>query len=384
MLNRYFYKIDKIILSAIFVLIIYIPLIAGILQEDQKTSGTEKRNLTTLPDIPASVDALIKFPKAFNQYYSDHFGFREKLTRAYFKNVNRLGKQSSIDDVTFGQDDWLFLGSMKPGYTGYNDPIGDAMNVNLFSDKELEDFAGSITAIKNWLKNKGIEYILVIAPNKHTIYFEKLPKYITKKNRGSATDQLITHLQENTDITVVDLRQALLAEKKKHHVYYKSDTHWNHYGANVAQYEIMNTIENIFPDRISPSFLSDSQFELTNKNNGDLAKFANIESFCEPSPQPVFEGPCNSFTEKSLTKETRNYTTTCNRQKLKAVIFRDSFFTALQPYFSNKFLQATYVWERINHASLVNEIDKNQPDIVIDEVVERSLPYIPANIQPDP
>ena len=378
--ERILYKFDKIILILIFGLAIYIPLFVGVIQEDKISSGVEKRNLTKFPSVPESIAEFSEYSQVVNLYYSDHFGLREVLTKAYFKLINKLGDQSSVDDVTFGQDGWLFLGSIKPGYQRYSDPMGDAINVNLFSEKELENFARSIMTIKNWLSNKGIEYIYVIAPNKHTIYFDKLPKYISKQNSKSATDQLVKYLQEYTDVMVVDLRQVLLEEKKNHQVYFKSDTHWNHYGANVAQFEIMNKIKTFFPEQISPSLLSDNQFKILPKRGGDLAGFAKITNINEDNPQPVFEEGYSPVNETPNTKAKETHTMVCETQELNAVIFRDSFFSVLQPYFSRQFHRSTYIWEKINYNSLIKYVERENPDIVIDEVIERSLPYIPSRV----
>ena len=373
---RTLYKVDKIILIFIFGLLIYMPFVVGVIQQDKKISRVEKRNLAKFPSLPESLKAFSEYPKAFNIYYSDHFGFRDVLTKLYFKIVNKLGSQSSIDDVTMGQDGWMFLGSIKPGYKKFGDPIGDAININLFTNKELEDFASSIVTIKNWLGNKGIKYVYVIAPNKHTIYFDKLPKYITKKNIKSATDQLVEYLQEHTDVAVVDLRPALLQERKKHQVYYKSDTHWNHYGANVAQFEIMNKIKDLLHEKVSPTLLTDNQFKILSSDGGDLARYAKIENIIEASPQPVFEAGCDPVNE---TPDSKTYTMVCETQELNAVIFRDSFFNALQPYISRKFRRSTYISELMNYNSLHKYIAQENPDIVIDEVIERFFPYIPPS-----
>lgn len=378
--ERILYKLDKIILVLIFGLAIYVPLFVGVIQEDKINSSVEKRTLNQFPAIPKSIQDVSKYPPIFNLYYSDHFGFRDFFTKVYFKLSNKIFSPSSRD-VTVGQNGWLFLGSLRPGYSRYDDPMGDAINKNLFSKKELEDFTKSILTIKNWLKEKGIEYIYVIAPNKHTIYFDNLPKYISKQNETSATDQLVKYLQEHTDIIVIDLRDILLEEKKKHQVYFMSDTHWNHYGANVVQFEIMKKIKSLFPDRISPSALNDNQFKILKKNNGDLAKFAQIENFIENDPQPVFKGTCSPVKEPPNPKSRETFTSVCKTQKLKALIFRDSFFTALEPYFSRHFYHSTYIWEKINYESLSRYVESDQPDIVIDEIVERSLPYIPSSIK---
>ena len=375
--ERTLYRADKLILIFIFGCVIYIPFLVAVIQEDKMISRVEKRNLNKLPSIPESIQALVEYPKAFNLYYSDHFGLREFLTKKYFRLIKKFSDKSSVDDVTFGQDGWLFLGSVKPGYHKLDDPMGDAMNINLFSDIELEAFARSLMTIKNWLNNKGIEYVYVISPSKHTIYFEKLPKYITKLNSESATDQLVSYLQKNTDVLVVDLRKTLLEEKKKHQVYFKTDTHWNHYGANVAQFEIINKIKTLFPaEKLSPVLLQKNQFNIVT-TKGDLAVMAKIENSVEDTPQPVFENTCTPVNEQPKAKGTETHTMVCDTQKLNAVIFRDSFFSALQPYFSRYFYRSTYIWEAMNYKSLAKYVEQERPDIVIDEMVERGFPYVP-------
>ena len=372
------YKLDKAVLILIFCISIFTPFLLGFIQEDKISSGIEKRNLATLPLLPNSIKEFTEYPKNINSYYSDHFGLREVFTKLYFKLINKLDSQSSLDDVTIGQDDWLFLGSIKRGYQGYDDPIGDAMNINLYTEKELKEFATSLVTIKNWLSNKGIEYIYVIAPNKHTIYFEKLPEFIVKKNNKSSTDQLIEYLQEHTDVNVVDLRPALLKAKKKQQVYFKTDSHWNHYGANVAQFEILKKIELLFPKQIKPILLVPNQFKTIPAAGGDLAGFAKIENLKEDKPLPIFATGCTPVNEIQGVNEREIYTTTCKTQELNAIIFKDSYFIALQPYFSRQFHHTTYIEEKINYPSLVKYIEKNKPDIVIEEVIERELPYIPS------
>lgn len=376
------YKLYSGALVLIFACLIYTPLLMGIIQEDLISSSMEKRNLATLPAPPVSLQTFIDYPQKFDAYYSDHFGYREVLTKVYFQITNKLNGTSSIDDVTIGQDGWLFLGGIRPGPQKHKDPMGDAMNVNLFSDDNLQAAAQSIQATKNWLSAKGIEYVYIIAPNKHTIYFEQLPSYITKKNEHSATDQLVSYLKKYTDVNVVDLRPALFDEKKKHPVYFKTDSHWNQYGANRAQFEIMKNIEARFPGKITPFMLDDEQFKLSSSAGGDLVSLAKTENVKEDNPEPIFDGQCVPTNTKGVLKEheTETYTALCDTKKLNAVIFRDSFFSALYPYISRQFHRSTYIWEKMNYATLVKYVEQEQPDIVIDEVVERTLPYIPLTI----
>ena len=369
------YKLEKIIIIFIFLLSIYLPFIGSFFQKDETRSSVENRNFAKLPSFPQSLTSIGHYPERFNAYYSDNFGFRDILTQAYFKITDKHVSKTPFDDVTFGKNDWLFLGSIKPGYDRYDDPIGDAINRNLFTQKELVNFAQSIMKINSWLKDRGIEYLYIIAPNKHTIYFEYLPEYISKIGLESSTDQLVNYLLEHTDVNVLDLRQPLIEEKKKHQVYFKTDTHWNHYGANVAQYEILKKISNFFPNHISPSLLRENQFNITHMNGGDLAGLAKLQNIVEVSPQPIFEGGCIPKNENPAHVGEKTHTIVCETKTLNALIFRDSFFWALKPYISREFKRSTYIWGRLDYLLLTEYINKENPDIVIEEVVERSLPY---------
>jgi len=370
-------KNTNTILTFIFGLVIFTPLALGIIQKDRITSQIEKRNLTPRPQLPKNISELIAFPNKFNAYYADHFGLREFFTKTYFKISHKLNGQPASEDVTIGKDGWMFLGSIKPGYTGYGDPMGDITNINLYTEEELKEFAQSLTKIKNWLHKQNIEYIYTIAPNKHTVYFDKLPDYISKKNKYSATEQLISYLKAHTDITIVELGEALSKAKKDHQLYYKTDTHWNYYGANIAQFEIMKAIEQKFPGKISASLHPSTQFINSKRSGGDLALFANISNLSEDDPHPVFVDNCSKGDILVSKNDAQPFTTTCSQKKLNALIFRDSFFIALQPYFSRKLKTATFIPERINIQSLKKYITIAKPDIVIDEIIERTHPYLP-------
>ncbi len=212
MKKRILYKLNSFIISLIFGLAIFIPFYIGIFEIDKEISKIEKRKLSQIPKMPKTIAEVKIFPKLFDTYYSDQFGLRDWFTK-YYKLVKYNLGDSPSSDVTIGKNGWLFLGSIKKGYNKYRDPIGDVRNVNLYSQKALKEFAKYMTGLKSWLNDKDIEYIFVIAPNKHTVYFDELPDYISKVNEYSATDQLVGYLKEYTDVPVIDLRSKLINEK---------------------------------------------------------------------------------------------------------------------------------------------------------------------------
>ena len=332
----------------------------------------EKRKLSKLPKLPVNIKEIEQFPAMFNRYYADHFGLRELLTH-YYKMLKYSIGDSSSEHVTIGKNGWLFLGSIKNYYKGYSDPIGDVRNINLYSQQELEEFSLHINRLSDWLAKKGIQYIFIIAPNKHTIYFDQLPGDILKVNENSATDQLINYLREHSTVTQVDLRPALINAKQDHQLYYKTDTHWNGYGANIAQYEIMLEIEKLFPGKIQPELqnIEDLVF-----SGGDLANFIGID-INRIYAKPIFKNTCQPRKQPANAAGSTPYTLICDTQKLNGVIFKDSFFEALQPHFARKFNRSTYIKGKLDYPSLVKYIAQEKPDIIIEEWAERKLPYVP-------
>jgi hypothetical protein len=280
--------------------------------------------------------------------------------------------------LTKGRDGWMFLGSMKPGYTHFGDPIGDWLNINRFSPSKLEQFGATIQATHNWLKQRGIAFLYVIAPNKHTVYSDKLPDYLSKQFPESGTDQIVAYLRTHTDVNVVDLRAPLLEERKHRDVYYRHDTHWNHYGANIAQFEIMKNVSRLLERSQPPILLKLDQFRVGKRTGGDLAKLALMESIEELHPVPIFDNQDDPLSLLDYINRRTPYTLSCESSEHSAFIFRDSFFTLLQPYIARQFRESTYFWEKISFERLEENIDKRKPDNVIEEVVERVFPYQPS------
>lgn len=368
------HKLEIIIVIFIFSVAIYAPFFLGIFEKDKDVSEVEKRAFAKLPQIDLSLDGISGFPKLFDAYYADHFGLRESLVEYYKLAKFNLGDSPS-SNVTLGKDGWLFLGSIKKGYKNYDDPIGDARNVNLFTDHDLKKFAKHMASLDAWLSSRGIKYVFVIAPNKHTVYFEHLPGYITKFNKKSSTDQLVEYLNQHTNVIVIDLRKKLIESKAKYRLYSKTDTHWNHFGANIAQFEIMLRIEQIFPNLIKPEL-----FKMREgiSGGGDLARFVGVNGFSELNPQPMFENTCKPIRYPESINERKPHSYSCEGQEIKALIYRDSFFNYLQPYFARKFKHSTYIWEKTTYSSLEKYVTLKNPDIVIEEWVERFLPTVPS------
>jgi len=134
--------------------------------------------------------------------------------------------------VLRGREDWLF-------WTGEGN-IDDYQNAHPFSRADLEQIEGKLSAVQRRLAAQGIAFLVAPAPNKETIYPEMLPPEIVKIGKQSRLDQLLAYLEEkHSAVKVLDLRPVLLDNKAQHQLYYRTDTHWNDYGAYYAARNIL-------------------------------------------------------------------------------------------------------------------------------------------------
>ncbi|PKO22298.1 MAG: hypothetical protein CVU38_10120, partial [Chloroflexi bacterium HGW-Chloroflexi-1] len=250
-------------------------------------SEVEKRQLAPFPGVPRSLSALVEFPDGFEAFYNDHFGFRERLVYLYNVLNVRLGV-SPTEKVLVGKDGWFFYANREDGNV-----IQDYRNNDPLTASDLAAWQADLEQKYRWLHAQGIAYLFVIVPNKHTIYAEYLPDYITKVGAQSRADQLVEYLAAHTAVPVLDLRPVMLAAKGSGPLLYdRTSTHWNAWGANLAQAAIATTLAAQLP-AIAPVryAATDFRFEL-GAGNEDLAVMMSVgDEFSQPSPVLTVELP---------------------------------------------------------------------------------------------
>jgi hypothetical protein len=228
---------------------------------------------------------------------------------------------------------------------------------------------------QQWLAEQGIEYLFVLAPSKHYIYPEKLPDHIVALNKTNLSDQLAEELNKHPTINFVYLKPHLIEAKQRSSelLYYKADSHWNYDGANVAQYVIAKKLRELFAERIMPNKDLMKSVELINYQ-GDHSRYMGIEAHFEESSKTPKLDDCTVSNKPDEANFNKTFTTKCLNSGLTTVVFRDSFFTNLQPFISSYFDQATFIWSKMKFKTAKLWINKDKPDVIIEEWVDRYLP----------
>ena len=320
----------------------------------------EKRELSKKPSLYINDRLNYNFPRQYEQYYNDNVHTREIFIRLNSFVKYKLFNASITPKVIIGKNNWLF----------YKDTLDDFTHSNLLKQEELERIKDNLEIQKKWLKKQGIEFVVMVAPNKNSIYSEYMSAKYNVINNNSRLDQFIAYMLKHSDIKLVDVRGEMLQKKKTNTLYYKTDTHWNDVGAFIGYKKLMGVVGEIF-GMIKPYDFKDYSIKKATDYSGDLAEMMSLKGVIKESNFVMKKNNREEYKYLTASKEKNIIVTEISNSKFpKAVMFRDSFSIRMIPFISNHFSRIVYDWGSYFDAELIKA---EKPDIVIREVVERSF-----------
>lgn len=350
------------LLIALFIAALVLPtLIFALVKDRVDTENHENRELASFPDASVHFE---QWPSAFDDWYIDHLPFKNQFTAANSLIQIALFNTTTSPRVVVGNDGWLFYNN----YDADDNPINDILGQNEFTEQDRETMLANIEATEEAYPDA--QFILLLAPNKETVYRDMLPEYITK----SAVDEtrveaLCDWLSERTECLVWSEAELLEAARTQQ-VYYKYDTHWNLIGGYLAAREVCEKAGVILPEL--------SSLDIVDGGAGypsDLAALAGIQSRSVDDREYTLSGFGDGV---SVTREELNFISpatrfTSNASEERTVLFvHDSFYKSMEGYLPLVFSEVISV-ERNYHDlhgchALIEEF---QPDIILMEVAER-------------
>ena len=131
-----------------------------------------------------------------------------------------------------------------------------------------------------WLAAHGIPYVVVVAPNKETIYPEYLPVWAGAKPGRTPLDQFVELAARRGRPHVVDLRPDLRAAKAAGRTYFAADTHWTSYGALVGCRAMLRECARHCPG-LEPPPLDRYAKHTTVMVGGDIARMLGVHGLEE-------------------------------------------------------------------------------------------------------
>jgi hypothetical protein len=205
------------------------PILAWVLRVPELANVQEMRALAAWPDWRKT--KFEKWPAAFEAWLVDHFPMRTRVVQWYGLVRHRwMGEPSAL--VVVGRDDWLFYVGEKT--------VPDLLGRDRLSDEELAQWHRAIEGRRAWWRERGAEYLLVLVPNKSTVYPEQLPAFLRSQARPGKLDQVTTYFRDKkSPVAVLDLRESLRAAKAKGTIYWPTDSHWNAEGLRAGSAAIL-------------------------------------------------------------------------------------------------------------------------------------------------
>ena len=355
---------------ALFMLLLFFPLVNSGLKVVKPIEIQEKRARHRKPEF--RLDGLHEYMIQYRNYYNDHFVFRNSFIRLTNLISFKLFNRSSVPMVLVGKEGWLFMSRETPR----RDEVDYYRSVSPFSREELKQWCRTLNQRHQWLKNLGIHYLLVIVPNKSTIYPEFMPDYTRKATSRSRLDQLLEYVNSHSRVRILDIRDALKKAKSRYPVFYKSDSHWNDYGGYIGYVEIMKVLKEIKP---AANIMSLDQFDMVPENRvgGDLAGALSLqkEVIREDTLKmvPRISWLARTVHRQDLSRYVTKSISVCESGGFPtAIMVHDSFIHELRPFLAQHFSRMLFIWDwGLNIYPDIIKAEK--PWIVIEEMAERYL-----------
>ena len=357
-------------LSLTFLALVHVPLVTMALGLDPLPFP---RPTAATPKLPDSPRAVLSLPGQIKDWYTENFGMRGPLVHLDAYLQTEVLKAAPSKDVFGGRDGWFFLAGEKA--------IEDYRRVYPFDPPTLRGWVEMLDARYQWCKARGIPYVFVLGPNKHSLYgAEYLPERMQPADRPSRFDQLLEALRARDPAwPIVDAREALRAATAERRVYHRTDTHWNPLGAYIAYAQMADELKKRYRLGLFAPPWRTLKIAERDEHGGDLSRMAGMwgwgeERIIAPELPPV---DCRVESGEPLETGVVDIQagifrkTTCEGATHgRVVVFHDSFGEALVGYIARNFRHGRFEWSDRFDPAVVEE---EKPDAVIQILVERRL-----------
>jgi alginate O-acetyltransferase complex protein AlgJ len=307
---------------------------------------------------------------------STDFRWRNSLIGIY--NGIRLAAGDRVFHLAvIGSQGWIF-------YTGETS-VQDFQNTDFLKKRTILSLREGLDQLNSELEEEGRTLLVVIPPNKATVYSRYMPAEIPIIGEVSRLDQFVDGMQSNNGVRLLDLRSTLIAASMAEAVYYKTDTHWNDQGAYYGYVEMLKVLSADYPS-LAPHSPGDFKYEHVAHQSRDLAMLMGVPQLREdswgltplfPVRTQVTRIPQSNGGEVSITINE-------NTELPELLIYHDSFYYQLAKFIEPHFGRVVNVpFGSDPDFWTLDLIQKEAPDIVVIEFAERYLDFI-LSLMDDP
>jgi hypothetical protein len=348
----------------------------------------ENRALAVFPGVPANSAEAVDWPARFEAWFNDRLAFKRPLLRAVLALQQEVTEGVAKLGAVCGRDGWLYLFRSQR-------TLDQHAGRYVVPQPTLDAWTGYLGARRDYLRSRGVPQLVVLAPDKPSVYPEFLPDWARHTDQATAADRFAVQARAE-GLDLLDLRPVLRAARREREgtLYGKTDTHWSNLGAYVAYRALLDRLGRLpGVGPLRPLELAACR-QVPHPQGYDLVPLAGltppvddfaVELVYSPAPGPVeirdfVTGERRSGAGGTRIERTENVVVHSPEalNRLRVLVLRDSFTDSLSPMLDATFTDLLYT----HHAKpcagdLPRLLEIFKPDVVVRLFVERSL-----NIRP--
>jgi len=269
-----------------------------------------------------------------------------------------------------GKDNWLFLGN------SYDKSVAKLKLAIQPSSDELQLTKSHFSEVAEASAKYGARTVLILGPNKESVYPEYLPDAI-EPSETKYSSYFLDQLNDIQNFTVhnptTDLRTL---KKSEGFLFWKTDTHWNSKGAFLAFCGFLEKFSIPLPE---------VEFEEGAVHSGDLIGISGLEQFPLDSRddwkavwkyQPTWTQGVLQKDKQTSFGAVELVTNSKPKSDNYVWVIGDSFAEGMRDYFNATFRQVLYVGHWVDKLAGIPENlakAREKPDMVVVVRVERSF-----------
>ena len=334
---------------ALFIVIILIPIFTFNFKTNQ-ISPIDNRKLTEVPSLTKNI-GLIDNANNLIAYITDRVGLRSTMISLCVTIQDKLFGVMAHPIYTNGKDGYVFF-KLNPQLTDY---------------EYVSSFANFVTKLQTYCKDRGVDFLFSLEPNKQIVYQQYLPNGVNYKN-----DRITYMLNDLTinNVNHIFTAPALIEASKTTQVYnVKYDAgHWNDNGAFVGISQMLQTLKKDCPS-LSLPLKSDYDFMNVLHTSLPVSYFPIHEedvSYSLKNPQAVqvdtYKGEIKTNNVGWYYSYYRNPS---KPNAPKILVFMGSYFEYREKFIAESFSDTIFVHSYLNIQDFDYYFNIFQPDIVL-------------------
>lgn len=183
--------------------------------------------IVKIEDSTFTVESYLKedYQQQKEKYLNSEFGFRSWFIRINNQIAFDLYNVAKANGVIIGKENYLYEDGYIKSYTGEN----------FIGKLQIENNVRKLKQIRDTLKSKNIDLIIVFAAGKASFYPEFIPAEFLKKKTITNYEYYLSQVKQ-AGFNYIDFNKYFIENKhrSKYPLYPKTGIHWSVYGMAIV------------------------------------------------------------------------------------------------------------------------------------------------------